>query len=67
MNHCGCGAKLDDEFLHGDVGAAFCPDTPEGYGQLMLFRLQITQDIPVECSYALGGGEYLSFATAGAW
>jgi hypothetical protein len=23
INHCRCGAKLDDDFLHGDVGAAF--------------------------------------------
>jgi hypothetical protein len=29
MNHCGCGARLDDDFLHGDAGAAFFPDTPE--------------------------------------
>lgn len=67
MNHCGCGARLDDDFLHGDVGAAFWPDTPHGYGQLMLFRLFVAQTIPVECSYALGGGEYLSFALAEAW
>jgi hypothetical protein len=67
MNHCGCGAKLDDDLLHGDVGAPFWPDTPEGYGQLMLFRLLITQAIPVECSYTLGGGEYLSFGLAEAW
>jgi hypothetical protein len=30
MNHCPCGAKLDDKHLHGDVGAAFWPDTEKG-------------------------------------
>ena len=39
MNHCQCGAKLDDDYLHGDVGAAFWPDTPEGYEEFKLFRL----------------------------
>jgi hypothetical protein len=67
MNHCGCGATLDDDFTHGDVGAAFFPDTPEGFEQLMLFTLPINQEIPVYCTYMLGGGEYLSFAQAEAW
>jgi hypothetical protein len=67
MNHCPCGAKLDDEHLHGDVGAAFWPDTPEGYGNFRLFRLPVDQPIPVECSLTIGGGEYLSFAQAEAW
>ena len=67
MNHCGCGARLDDKFLYADVGAAFCRSTPDGYGQIMLFRLPIREPIPLECSYSLGGGEYLNFATAEAW
>lgn len=62
MNHCPCGAKLDDNFVCGDVGAAFWPDTPEGYGDFKLFRLPIDEPIPIECSYMLGGGEYLDFA-----
>ena len=32
MNHCKCGARLDDDYVSGDVGAAFWPDTPDGYG-----------------------------------
>jgi hypothetical protein len=67
MNHCGCGARLDDDLLHGDVGAAFWPDTPEGYGYLTLFLLPIDEPIPVESSWMLGGGEYLSVAQAEAW
>ena len=27
MNHCRCDVRLDDDHLHGDVGAAFWPDT----------------------------------------
>jgi hypothetical protein len=64
MNHCACGARLDDDFLHGDVGAAFSPETPEGFGHITLFRLPIDASIPVQCSYVLGGGEYLKFAEA---
>ena len=67
MNHCPCGATLDDDFLHGDVGDAFVPDTPDGYGLLTLFRLPIAEAMPVTCSYAIGGGEYLSLAHAEAW
>jgi hypothetical protein len=66
-NHCRCGAKLDDEFLHCDVGAAFWPDTPEGYGDFKLFLLPIDEPIPVESSFTLGGGEYLNLDQAEAW
>jgi hypothetical protein len=61
MNHCQCGTRLDDDYLHGDVGAAFWPGTSEGYGRFKLFFLPIDEPIPVECSTMLGGGEYLDF------
>jgi len=67
MNHCRCGARLDDDYVNGDVGAAFWPDTPEGYGDFRLFRLPIEEAIPVESSTMLGGGEYLSFDRAELW
>jgi hypothetical protein len=67
MNHCRCGAKLDDDFLHGDVGAAFWPDTPDGYRAFKLFLLPIDEPIQVESSFSLGGGEYLNFFQAEAW
>ncbi len=62
MNHCRCGAKLDEDWVSGDVGAAFMPDTPDGYKGFKLHRLSIDEPIPVESSYALGGGEYLDFS-----
>jgi hypothetical protein len=67
MNHCQCGARLDDDYLHGDVEAAFWPDTPEGYQRFKLFRLPIDEAISVQCSYTLGGGEYLDFANGELW
>lgn len=67
MNHCRCGNKLDDGALHWDAGAAFCPDTPEGYDKIKLFRLPIDKPIAIECSYTLGGGEYLDTDAAEAW
>jgi hypothetical protein len=67
MNHCDCGARIDDDYLHGDVGAAFWPDTPEGYRRFKLFRIRIDDPIPVECSYTLGGGKYLNVAGAAMW
>ena len=67
MNHCPCGAKLDDDFVSGDVGAAFWPDTPDGYGDFRLLRLPIEDPIPIVSSYALGGGEYLDFANTWTW
>jgi hypothetical protein len=62
MNHCRCGAKLDDDFVCGDVGAAFWPDTPGGYRAFRLRQLPIDEPIPVESSYMLGGGEYLDYS-----
>jgi hypothetical protein len=67
MNHCRCGARLDDDFVSGDVAAAFWPDSPEGYNDLDLFLLPIDEPIPVESNYMLGGGEYLSLDQAEAW
>jgi hypothetical protein len=67
MNHCRCGAKLDDDYLHGDVGAAFWPDTPDGFRQFKLFRLPIDEAIPVVSSTMLGGGEYLDFDKTEPW
>jgi hypothetical protein len=67
INHCDCGAMLDDFFLHGDVGAAFMPDTPEGYSNIKLFMLPIDEAIPVESSYTLGGDEYLDFDDVADW
>ena len=67
MNHSPYGARLDDEQLHGDVGAAFGPDTEKGFAAMRLFRLPVAEPIPVDCSYTIGGGEYLSIATAEAW
>jgi hypothetical protein len=67
MNHCPCGAKLDDDYIAGDIGAAFWPDTPEGYESFKLFRLPIDEAIPVESSYMLGGGEYLDFEHVRSW
>ena len=67
MNHCRCGAKLDDDFLHGDVGAAFFPDVPEGYGNMKLFLLPIDAPIAVTSSYAIGGDEYLDFDQVEEW
>ena len=67
MNHCQCGQRLDDDYLHGDFGAAFVPDTPEGFEDFKLFRLPIDEAIPVECSYTVVGGEYLDTEHAPPW
>jgi hypothetical protein len=64
MNHCPCAAKLDDDYLHGDVGAAFWPDTPDGFRQIKVSKLPIDEALPIECSYELGGDEYLDFDQA---
>jgi hypothetical protein len=67
MNHCPCGARLDDDFVCGDVGAAFWPDTPEGYGDFKLLKLPADEPIPIQCSCMVGGGEYLDFANTWTW
>lgn len=61
MNHCRCGARLDDDFVSGDAGAAFWPDTPGAFGEFRLLRLPAEEPIPIRCSCATGAGEYLDF------
>ena len=67
VNHCDCGAILDDGLLHGDVGAAFFPDTPEGFSKLGLFRLPVEEPVAIACCWAIGGGEHLDFGRVEAW
>jgi hypothetical protein len=67
MNHCDCGARLDDDYLHGDFGAAFVPDTEEGYEDFKLFRLPVEEAIPIECCCAVVGGDYLDTEHAAPW
>jgi hypothetical protein len=67
MNHCTCGAKLDDDYLHGDVGAAFFPDMAYGYEAMKLFRLPIGDAIPVTSSWTIGGDERLDFEAVEEW
>jgi hypothetical protein len=67
MNHCPCGAKLDDDFVTGDVGAAFWPDTPDGFGDFRLLRLPVEEPLPIVSSFTIGGGEFLDFANSWSW
>jgi hypothetical protein len=67
MNHCPCGARIDDDFLHGDVGAAFFPSTPDGYRHFRLFTLPVEEPIPVIACGSVGGEDYLDFTKAEAW
>lgn len=67
MNHCRCSARFDDDELHGHVGAAFRPGTPGGYRRIKPFQLLILKPIPIECSYATGGGDYLGLEKAALW
>jgi hypothetical protein len=67
MNHCRCGGKLDDDYLHGDVGAAFFPDTPDGYAAIRLFTLPVDEPIPIVSSFMIGGDEFLDFGKAEPW
>jgi hypothetical protein len=59
MNHGGCGPTIDDDFLRGNIGAAFWTGQSTEHAHMPLFRLPITEPIPVRCSYSFGGAEYL--------
>ena len=54
MNHCSCGAKLGDNFLHSEPGGAFFPETEDEAKSIELRRITPTEDklplaaIPVE-------------------
>ena len=56
MNHWPCGAALPEDYLHGDVGAAFWPDTPAGYRRFRVFHLDTDASIPVVSAWTIGGG-----------
>jgi hypothetical protein len=68
MNHCGCGTRLDDDYLHGKSGAAFWPRTLAGYGHIKPILLPIRGAIALECSYSGAGGcHYLDVRRAETW
>jgi hypothetical protein len=67
MNHCGCGARIDDHYLRWDVRAPFSPVPTAEYAHMTLFRLPITEPVPVRCSYSVGGGHYLPVCKVHEW
>jgi hypothetical protein len=67
VNHCRCGAKLGDDHLFGEVGAAYQPDTPGGHAAIRPFLLAIDEAIPLVGSYAIGGDAYLDLDNAEPW
>jgi hypothetical protein len=59
MNHCPCGAKLTDDRLHREIGAAFYPTSPEACGGIVVRRLLVHDNILITCSWNVGLGDML--------
>jgi hypothetical protein len=54
MNHCRCGAKLEDDSLHLVPGAAFTPQSKSERRIPQLFILPFEQELPITASYTQG-------------
>ncbi|WP_152053057.1 hypothetical protein [Tautonia marina] len=67
MNHCECGARLTDHYIHAEPGSAFHPTHPDECWNIQLFRLSVTEEVPLVCSWVIGLGEWLDPAKATAW
>lgn len=70
MNHCRCGAKLDDGCLHGDYGGAFLPQSWREARKIRLLSLPSAggrEKIPLVCEWVLGLGRFLDFGQAEPW
>lgn len=59
LNHCACGAMLNDHDTQGDVGAAFFPISTFEARNIKLYRLPIDEPFPLECSWSIGIGDVL--------
>ncbi len=55
MNHCRCGERLSDSYIHGDAGAAFFPTSEQQCRDIKRFPLPIDEEVMIVCSWTLGG------------
>lgn len=51
MNHCKCGAKLGDFFMHCEPGGAFLPMYKEDVKGISILDLSINDNLKVKASY----------------
>ncbi len=42
MNHCDCGAKQGDYYLHSEPGGAFCPMSPREAEKITLYQINLS-------------------------
>ena len=67
MNHCQCGAKLTDHYVHAEPGSAFFPTSPEECWNISLFTLPVSKEMPLRCSWTAGLGDLLDLDKALPW
>jgi hypothetical protein len=67
MNHCGCGAQLGDDYLHGHRRAVFALRHQSEYAHMVLFRLPLAEPVPIRCAAPVVIGHYPRVAQVFAW
>jgi hypothetical protein len=53
VNHCDCGAKLGDFYLHTKPGSAFFPTTSEQAMDIFIYELPIKNELEIKASYMI--------------
>ena len=52
MNHCTCGAKLGDFYMHDEPGGAFAPTSEYESRNISVTRIPEENNLPIRCSYS---------------
>lgn len=59
VNHCHCGAKFGDFYLHNEPEGAFLPMLPQQAKSIMRYTLIEDEDIPLDADYCTSEPEFI--------
>jgi hypothetical protein len=60
MNHCACGAKFEDFYLHNEPGGAFFPTDEQACERMTLFHLAGVESFALSCGFGTGPDDLIA-------
>lgn len=61
MNHCKCGAKLGDFFLHHEPGGAFLPMSSEkAKNNITMYPIQTSESVKIDAGYGTSDIDFIT-------
>lgn len=53
MNHCKCGTKLMDFYLHNSAGGAFLPETENKAKEIILYDIELSEKVALAATIVI--------------